>query len=134
MTLIWKIFQANIGKALDECDMIHQACNPYVSEGTQCPKCPLSTESPICQECPASPESPVSPTTIGSQEIEETCPLTGNCILIVDDFVEYFPAPSLVKDSFFSSFFHCGISLRPLGENFFQNLLTTFCKKKNSIF
>ena len=81
MKLIWKIFQANIGKTLDKCDMI---CSNG-SEGKQCPQCPLSTESPICQECPASPESPVSPTTIGSQEIEETCPLTGNCILIVDN-------------------------------------------------
>ena len=83
MTLIWKIFEANIGKALDKCDMIHQASNPDGSEETQCPQCPLSTESPVCQGCPASPECPTSPTTIGSQEIEGTCPTTGTCILMI---------------------------------------------------
>ena len=83
MTLIWKIFQANIGKSLDECDMIHQASNPDGSEGTECPQCPVSTENPVCPQCPtclqcaACPECPACQDDVGSQEREEICPSTG---------------------------------------------------------
>ena len=53
--------------------MIQPASNPVGSEETQCPQCPVSTECPVCQD------------DVESQEIEGTCPATGNCILYIGD-------------------------------------------------
>ena len=51
--------------------MIQTASNLVGSEETQCPQCPVSTECPVCQD------------DVGSQEIEGTCPVTGNCVWVI---------------------------------------------------
>ena len=72
MTLVWTIFQANIGKALNECDMICVG-----TEETQRPQCPVSPEYPASTECQVCQDG------VGSQEIVGACPATGICKLMI---------------------------------------------------